>query len=68
MYKTWCDKNNFKVDITTNGFGQKLSRMIKEDCKFVIKSPSHHISSYYIDFAQYTIWINNINPCLINEN
>lgn len=30
LYINWCDKNNFKCDITSNGFGQKLTRMIKE--------------------------------------
>ena len=30
LYISWCEKNNFKCEVSANGFGQKMTRLIKE--------------------------------------
>jgi hypothetical protein len=75
VYKKWCDKHNFTCEITTNGLGQKLTRLIDELQNkniplFIDKYRTSSIRGYKLDYNKLSEWYVSLNPvddCLIDD-
>jgi hypothetical protein len=74
-YKKWCDKHNFSCELTTNGLGQKLTRLSNELESnqlpiFISKYKSGSIRGWKLSYEELKTWYNSNNPvddCLIDD-
>lgn len=71
-YKEWCSKNNYKCEISSNGFGQQLTRLCLELSSlnlplFMGKSKNHSIRGYTINHSKLREWNAKLNGCQIRE-